>query len=215
VWMFYDTNVSIDLAQNQIAQSKHFFFAGSTLPSSSTTPQTTSSSIPQPKSTTHHGLAAGAAAGIAIVMTLLVVVLVALGWFFLFYRERQRNTSASTATNVVEYPSSEMKPELDGSYSAYTATKNAPVVAQYEMSTSTASFPTTTSRPELSSAAVVQHEMPGNTKDHLHANASLPSTSGGHELPTHFQQSTELPGDIKNHLLSIKRKQVRNSIING
>jgi hypothetical protein len=122
-WMFYDASVSINLGNNQIAESARFFISGSLLPttSSSTTtatmtsiistffPSTTNITTSSP-SPGNNNISAGAAGAIGAAATIVVVAACLLVAYYYFYRTRQINVIHSTPEK------SYTRPELDSGY---------------------------------------------------------------------------------------------------
>jgi hypothetical protein len=88
--MFYDTSKPLNLDQNEIAESAHFFFPGSLLP---TVPGTTPISP-------HHAIALCAAEFIGASVTLTVVVVCLLA-YICCYRGRRRINMASRTRPLV------------------------------------------------------------------------------------------------------------------
>jgi hypothetical protein len=184
--MFYDSSEPLNLGQNEIAESAHFFFPGSLLP----TPAGNMTSSP------HHSISAGAAGAIGAVLTLVVVAVCLLS--YIFYRKRQR----IARDNVVD-PRTEKghyKPELEGRNDGNAAGRTQPLTHQ-DMQSSAMPLPVLSNTSELS--AFAQHELYGNTRGYhnsqmpVHANTSqIPSF----ELATHSTQNAVLP--------MIKRKAV-------
>jgi hypothetical protein len=185
--MFYDTSKPLNLDQNEIAESAHFFFPGSLLPTG--TGNTTSYS--------HHSISAGAAGAMGVVLTLAVVAVCLLSYIF-SYRKRQR----IARDNVVD-PRPEKghsQPELEGRDYENMASRTQPLTYQ-EMQASVMPLPVLSDRGELPGFA--RHELYSNTQGYhnsqmpTHANTSqIPSF----ELQTHSPQNAVLP--------TIKRKEV-------
>jgi hypothetical protein len=185
--MFYDTSKPLNLDQNEIAESAHFFFPGSLLP-------TVAKNTP---SYPHHSISAGAAGAIGVVVTLAVVAVCLLAYIFC-YRKRQRIAKDNVVDSRPEKGHS--KPELEGRDYENVASRTQPLTSQ-EMQASAMPLPILSDRSELSASA--RHELYGNTQGYhnsqmpTHANTSqIPSS----ELQTYSPQNAALP--------TIKRKEV-------
>lgn len=190
--MFYDTGKPINLNQNEIAESAHFFFPGSLLP---TVPGTTPSS-------SHHTISAGAAGVVGAVVTLAVVAVCLLAYIFC-YRKRQRiaeNVAVDPAPAAPE--KSHFKPELEGREYENVASRPQPSINQ-EMQVSAAPFPVLSDRSELTASASARHELYGNTQGYY--NPQMPISGNTSQVPrselqTQSPQNKPLP--------TIKRKEI-------
>jgi hypothetical protein len=191
--MFYDTGKPINLNQNEIAESAHFFFPGSLLP---TVPGTTPSS-------SHHTISAGAAGVVGAVITLAVVAVCLLAYIFC-YRKRQRiaENAADLAAIDPGPEKSYFKPELEGREYENVASKPLPAISQ-EMQVSASPLPVLSDRSELTASTSARHELYDNTQGYYSPQMPASGTTSQiprSELQTQSPQNKPLP--------TIKRKEI-------